>query len=377
MRNESSTVATLPRTNEAGFYEIRFESIGGLGAHLAGQVLAEAGVLGMGLEGSHFSSYGSEKKGSAIRSYVRFGEPGHVVRTSSPVLRPHLVAIFHEALVRVRQVLSGLQPDGAVLVNTHRRPREEAERLGLTFGTIAVVDALRIALEEKTRINTAMLGAVTRVAGFIDRDAVRQAVARTFEKKRYFHLVEANVRTFDRGFEEVEIVDIGGPSEGIPVASILPDLGYANAPIGGAIINVGNTITKNLSPSRQGVLPEFIREVCIDCGLCDMVCPDLCFVWGEGTDAKGRPAMVLRGIDYQYCKGCLKCVEVCPSTPLALVERRETEGWAAEHRVEHFPHVREEHVVVSGPAWWHTSSAESGPSPSLHTGGSGPEHPEH
>src|SRR3989304_9732455 len=113
MPSKSSTVAGLPRTNEAGFYEIRFESIGGLGAHMAGQTLAEAGVLGMGLEGSHFSSYGSEKKGSPLKSFVRFGEPGRPGRTSSPVLRPHLLAPFPQALTRVPNVLSRLQPGGA------------------------------------------------------------------------------------------------------------------------------------------------------------------------------------------------------------------------------------------------------------------------
>ena len=55
------------------FFELRLESIGGLGAHAAGQVLATAGVLRMGLNGAHFSSYGSEKKGSLVRSFVRLG----------------------------------------------------------------------------------------------------------------------------------------------------------------------------------------------------------------------------------------------------------------------------------------------------------------
>lgn len=342
MTEANSVVATLPRTNDAGFYEIRFESIGGLGAHLAGQTLAEAGVLSMGLEGSHFSSYGSEKKGSPIKSFIRFGEPGQLVRTSSPVIRPHMVVIFHEALARVSPVLSGLEPGGIVLVNTHHSAQEQAELLGLGFGTIAVVDALRIALEEGTRINTALLGAITHVADFLDRDAVRQAVARTFEEKHYTHLVEPNLRTFDRAYDEVEILDLGGPGEGIPVSSAAPDLGYANAPIGGTIVNVGNAIGKNLSISRGGSLPEFLPEPCINCGICDMACPDLCFVWEEGVDAKGRPTMVLKGIDYQYCKGCLKCIEVCPSTPRALVERTETEGWAAEHRVDHFANLRED-----------------------------------
>ena len=77
-------VAALPKNlDEDGFYGIRLESIGGLGAHLAGQILAEAGVLRLGLNGSHFSSYGSEKKGTPLKSYIRFCSPDQTVRTNS------------------------------------------------------------------------------------------------------------------------------------------------------------------------------------------------------------------------------------------------------------------------------------------------------
>ena len=63
-------VEPLPGAGEDGFFGIRFESVGGLGAHLAGQILAEAGVLRQGLNGAHFSSYGSEKKGTPVKSFV-------------------------------------------------------------------------------------------------------------------------------------------------------------------------------------------------------------------------------------------------------------------------------------------------------------------
>lgn len=59
----------LPKTNDLGFFEIRLESIGGLGANLAGKMLAEAGVLGLGLNGSNFSTYGSEKRNSGKKLY--------------------------------------------------------------------------------------------------------------------------------------------------------------------------------------------------------------------------------------------------------------------------------------------------------------------
>ena len=48
----TSQTVSLPRTDR--FFEIRFESIGGLGAHAAGQVLATAVVLRMGLNGANF-----------------------------------------------------------------------------------------------------------------------------------------------------------------------------------------------------------------------------------------------------------------------------------------------------------------------------------
>jgi pyruvate ferredoxin oxidoreductase gamma subunit len=170
--------AVLPRTNSQGYYEIRLESIGGLGAHMAGQTLAEAAVLGMGLDGTHFSSYGSEKKGSAVRSFVRLADRGHGIRTSAPVDRPHLVGIFHEALSRTQNVVDGLQPDGVLVVNTHRDPGTEARRLSVAGVTLAVVDAQGIALEEKTRINTAMLGAVVRATEMVKLTVVELLTCR-------------------------------------------------------------------------------------------------------------------------------------------------------------------------------------------------------
>ena len=47
-KGENPMDELLPAKNELGFYEMRFESVGGLGANLAGQILAQAGVLGRG-----------------------------------------------------------------------------------------------------------------------------------------------------------------------------------------------------------------------------------------------------------------------------------------------------------------------------------------
>ncbi|NEW05635.1 4Fe-4S dicluster domain-containing protein [Paenibacillus sp. SYP-B3998] len=325
----------LPKLNDLGFFEIRLESIGGLGANLAGKMLAEAGVVGVGLNGVSFSSYGSEKKGSAVKAHIRFCDMGTNIRDTSPVERPHVVGVFHESLSKTVNVISGIYEDSTVLVNSTKSPDELKEKMKLKGGTIAVIDAIGISLEEKNRVNMAMLGALFRLCDFLDPEVMRGVIRKSLEKK-YPQAVAPALRTFDRGYDEVQFQTYALPKgETMPdyVRFDTPVLGYATQPIGGVITNPGNSILKDLSISRAGMMPHFHEDKCIHCASCDNVCPDFCFVWDELPDKKGRPQMFLQGIDYQYCKGCLKCVQACPTE--ALSNEREEEGYADLHRKPH------------------------------------------
>ncbi|WJH33321.1 2-oxoacid:acceptor oxidoreductase family protein [Paenibacillus aurantius] len=328
-------MATLPKINELGFFEIRLESIGGLGANLAGKMLAEAGVVGAGFDGVSFSSYGSEKKGSAVKAHIRFCDPRTNIRDTSPVERPHVVGIFHEALYKTVNVISGIYEDSLVLVNSSKSPEELKDRMKMRGGTIAVVDAIGIALEEKNRVNMAMLGALFRLCDFLDPEIMKGVIRKSLEKK-YPQAVAPALRTFDRGYQEVKFQTFPLPAgEEMPafIRQDTPVLGYATQPLGGLITNPGNSILKNLSISRAGMMPDFHEDKCIHCAACDTVCPDFCFVWEEQPDKKGRPQMFLQGVDYQYCKGCLKCVQACPTE--ALSSEREEDGYADSKRVPH------------------------------------------
>lgn len=79
----------LPIVNEEGCYEIRLESIGGLGANLCGKLLGELGASYLGLNASSFSSYGSEKRGSPVKAFIagvrRTGKSASAVRWKSPI----------------------------------------------------------------------------------------------------------------------------------------------------------------------------------------------------------------------------------------------------------------------------------------------------
>ncbi|MBB6636994.1 2-oxoacid:acceptor oxidoreductase family protein [Cohnella thailandensis] len=328
-------MTSLPRWNELGFFEIRLESIGGLGANLAGKMLAEAGVMGASLNGVSFSSYGSEKKGSPVKAHIRFCDPDTRIRDTSPVERPHVIGIFHENLSRTVNVISGMYEDSIVLVNSKKSPEELKDKLKLKSGTIAVVDATGIALEENNRVNMGMLGGLFRLCGFLDPEFMKGVVRKSLEKK-YPGAVQPALNTFQRGYDEVKFQSFALPEgEEMPgfVRMDTPVLGYETQPIGGLITNPGNSILKDLSISRAGRLPHFADDKCIHCAACDNVCPDYCFVWEELPDKKGRLQMFLQGIDYQYCKGCLKCVQACPTA--ALTGELETEGYADGSRVPH------------------------------------------
>jgi pyruvate ferredoxin oxidoreductase gamma subunit len=331
----------LPRRDR--FFELRFESIGGLGAHAAGQILASAAVLRMGLNGAHFSSYGSEKKGSAVRSFVRLGRADRPVRTSAPVEAPDAIVVFHAALLDHPLTFAGLRADGTVIVALPRQPSPDSRhttsdvfaRLPRT-ARVMLIDALGIAVAEKSRPNAVLLGAICTAFPFLERAAVLDALATEFAGK-HPEAVAANERAFRRGEVELQLLDGVGRADGdVPIARPQPVWGFETQPIGGVIPEPGNTIWNDLSTSRTGWLPVLDAHACIHCGTCDLVCPDYCLVWGPG-DAAGRFARMLRGIDYRYCKGCLRCVESCPTG--ALEKTAETPGLARARRVPLFPEL--------------------------------------
>lgn len=313
----------LPVTNENGYFEIRLESIGGLGANLCGKMLGELGAVTLGLNAASFSSYGSEKRGSPVKAYIRWAEGNREIGINSPVETPHILGLFHEALAGKLPVTAGLTEETKIVINTDASPEEMRKRLKLCGGEIFCIDALNIAIEAKTRVNMVMLGAIAKASGFVPLDAAEE-IARVTIGKKYPALLEANLEGLRRGYQETKSAFFkeDGTYERVPYQEAKNKWGYENAPIGGTNPRFGSTVSNDLSASREGYIPLFIQENCINCGLCDSTCPDMVFQFEKG-EYKGKPAMVNRGLDYHHCKGCLRCVDVCPTNALVMGVERE------------------------------------------------------
>lgn len=341
---------TIHEKLDAGkaYYEIRLESIGGLGANLCGKMLGELGIKYLGLNSSSFSSYGSEKTGTPVKGFIRYCKEDKEIRVHYPVTEPDLLVIFHQALLKDASVWKGCSENTSVIIalepGQELIPFLEDLKKKITIperGRFYGLEAQRIAMETHSRINVVMLGAALKVMGIETLDAGK-AICKDTLGKKYPDALQNNLEGMRRGYDEVtEISKTTRISERNEKSEPVIDMsksvkrsddrkqdrgqvwGYDNAPIGGINPHFGSTVIADLSPSRQGYIPIFIKERCINCGLCFSACPDMVFQFAKG-EFKGREMMVNQGLDYYHCKGCLRCVDVCPVN--ALVR-----GVEAEH----------------------------------------------
>ena len=368
------------------YYGIRLESIGGLGANLCGKMVGELAVRYLNLNSAGFSSYGSEKTGTPVKGYIRFGPQEKEIRVHSPVVNPDLLVIFHQALMRDQSVWKGCSDKTTVIIALDQGQEENmVQNLPDTIDRCYVINARQIAMETKSRINVVMLGAMAKVMGFVELENARQ-ICRDNLGRKYPAALEGNLKGLEQGYEQVHLLEetsFGALRKGVSdggrcvnadrrnandackdgdgrkrqetALDSSQEWGYATAPIGGVNPRSGSTVTSDLSPSRQGYVPIFLKERCINCGLCDSTCPDMVFQFAKGT-FKDREMMVNQGLDYYHCKGCMRCVDVCPVN--ALVRGLEAENPDKKYFLPNQDMLRTpDYYVKTGPDGYITSES--------------------
>lgn len=293
----------LPFRDTLGFCNILMSAIGGDGANMAAKILFKVCVKTLGLDGAYDAKYGSEKKGTPTDVSLRLSDFGTPVRESGPTNQPHVLCVFRDSLIRPLALNRGLQADARVIVNTKHTPDEIRDELQMHSGTLYCFDATRIALETHSRLNVPILALLGEILG-IPTHALREAVAEAWPRAQ-----DANLQAFDRALVAYskKRFEANGKYKRVPPAETRGRIGYMNMLEGGAIDATRFLSFSSASPSASiAPIPEFHAEVCTNCGLCMLVCSDPgSIVW---TDNK------MVAIDTVYCKGCLRCVEVCPDT---------------------------------------------------------------
>lgn len=182
--------------------EIRWHARGGQGAKTASDFLADA-AIGAGKYSQGFPDYGPERMGAPIRAYNRISDKA--VRLNCSVDHPDVVLILDTSLLDVAEVDAGATKDTKYIVNTPKSPEEIKEQLGLEDGNVYTINATQISIDEIGRPipNTSMVGALIRVTELVSIDTIFEEVKEKFSKKFSDKIVQGNINSIKRAYEEV------------------------------------------------------------------------------------------------------------------------------------------------------------------------------
>ena len=95
--------------------EIRWHGRGGQGAKTACLLLADA-AFSSGKYVQGFPEYGPERMGAPITAYNRISDVPCTIHSN--IYKPNFVAVVDESLLSSVHVTDGLDPEGAIIVNT-------------------------------------------------------------------------------------------------------------------------------------------------------------------------------------------------------------------------------------------------------------------
>ncbi|ARM76888.1 2-oxoacid:acceptor oxidoreductase family protein [Acidianus manzaensis] len=178
--------------------EISLRGRGGQGVVTAGELLVKASIL-EDEYGQSIPFYGGERRGAPVVTFVRLSE--NPILLHREVYNPDGVAVFDPSLLSILNVTEGLKDTGFLLVNTSipkKLVKNEyivdattiAKNLGLTIAGWAVV-------------NTALIGAISKILGKPSLKSLEEAIEEEFEGK----LGELNAEAAELGYKEVKKVD--------------------------------------------------------------------------------------------------------------------------------------------------------------------------
>ncbi|MBI4296876.1 MAG: 2-oxoacid:acceptor oxidoreductase family protein [Chloroflexi bacterium] len=187
----------MTKTNQ--LIEIRWHGRGGQGAVTSAELLAKAAIA-EGKYAQAFPSFGPERRGAPVQSYVRVS-PTQAVKIRAGITEPDVVVVLDPSLLGIVNVTSGLKDGGTCVINT----RKTAEQIRTQFGIkcrLATVDATRIAKETLgvPITNTTMVGAVLKSTDLVKLKSLEEPL-----KERFGRLAEKNLAAMQRAYQETVI----------------------------------------------------------------------------------------------------------------------------------------------------------------------------
>jgi pyruvate-ferredoxin/flavodoxin oxidoreductase len=302
--------------------------------------------------------YDSKKSGSLTISHLRFGP--NPIRSSYLITRANFVACHQFAFLERVNVLKYAEPGATFLLNSPYGPDQVWNQLPQTVQReiigkrlkFYVIDGYRVARETgmNGRINTIMQTCFFAISNVLPREQAIAAIKRSIEKtygKRGPAVVQKNFDAVDRTLDHLFAVTVPGQvtskfdlrsavAEGAPafVREVLAPMmaGEGDSLPTSKLPRDGTYPSGTAQWEKRNIaleIPEWDKELCIQCGKCVLVCPHAVIrakVY-ESDKLKEAPEGFLSAparwkamasmrytlqVAPEDCTGCTLCVEVCP-----------------------------------------------------------------
>ncbi len=301
-----------------------------------------------------YFQYDSKKSGGITKSHLRFSnEP---IRSTYYVDNPDLVVVSKESYIYKYGVLDNIKDEGIFLLNTKLTKEELNQHLPNNIKQIIKAKKLRFYIINahnlanknglNNKISTIMESAIFNITGMLEyryvKDKIKEWVKNTYSKKSE-KIVESNNNAIDNTEKNIEFIDNSKlivlkeakPIENLSTFDIINNQMGDNLPVSKFLDSVDGRLASGTSKKEKrkvsDIVPHWVKENCIECNMCSLVCPHAVIrphiVSDEEYD-KMPPAikeqcLTMIGKDmqeYKYilstsvkdCTGCMLCVNICP-----------------------------------------------------------------
>ena len=172
--------------------EIRIHGRGGQGAVTTASLLAIAAFHDNKFSQA-FPSFGPERGGSPVIALARIDN--EKINLRSNVYEPDVLIVLDPSLVKDVDVTKGLKKNGIIIINSQKKIKIN------NFKTYSI-DATSAALEitGKPIVNTALLGAFSKITNIISLNAFENAIEEYFQNKK--EIIEPNKKLIKNVYEK-------------------------------------------------------------------------------------------------------------------------------------------------------------------------------